>query len=197
MDPYKVLGVSKDADQETIKKAYRELAKKYHPDKYVNNPLASLAEEKLKEINEAYRILTEGGQSSDNAYKSSYNSYSGGSDFSNVRELIRRGQIANAEAILDSTNIRNAEWHYLKGLISLQRGWYDRAVNYINMACRLDPNNQEYRMALNNINQRVNSYRTYGGNMGYGNSDPCDCCFKLWCADSLCECCGGDLFSCL
>ena len=75
MDPYKVLGVSKDADFETIKKAYRELAKKYHPDKYVNNPLASLAEEKLKEINEAYRILTEGGQSSGNTYSNSYNSF--------------------------------------------------------------------------------------------------------------------------
>ena len=40
MDPYEVLGVSRDADEETIKKAYRALVKKYHPDKYVNTPMA-------------------------------------------------------------------------------------------------------------------------------------------------------------
>ena len=57
MDPYKVLGVSPDADEETIKKAYKELVKKYHPDKYVNNPLADLAAEKMKEINQAYDMI--------------------------------------------------------------------------------------------------------------------------------------------
>ena len=53
-DPYSVLGVSPDASDEEIKKAYRELARKYHPDNYQNNPLADLAEEKMKAINEAY-----------------------------------------------------------------------------------------------------------------------------------------------
>ena len=57
MDPYEVLGVSHDADEETIKKAYRELVKKYHPDRYVNNPLADLAAEKMKNINKAYDML--------------------------------------------------------------------------------------------------------------------------------------------
>ena len=53
-DPYSVLGVDQNASDEEIKKAYRELARKYHPDNYQNNPLADLAEEKMKEINEAY-----------------------------------------------------------------------------------------------------------------------------------------------
>ena len=53
-DPYKVLGVAREATDEEIKKAYRELARKYHPDNYVNNPLADLVEEKMKEVNEAY-----------------------------------------------------------------------------------------------------------------------------------------------
>ena len=56
MNPYEVLGVSENADEETIKKAYKELVKKYHPDRYINNPLADLAAEKMKEINKAYDL---------------------------------------------------------------------------------------------------------------------------------------------
>ena len=58
-DPYSVLGVSSNASDQEIKRAYRELARKYHPDNYANNPLADLAEEKMKEINEAYEILSD------------------------------------------------------------------------------------------------------------------------------------------
>ena len=57
MNPYQVLGVSENADEETVKKAYKELVKKYHPDKYVNNPLSDLAAEKMKEINKAYDMI--------------------------------------------------------------------------------------------------------------------------------------------
>ena len=58
-DPYEILGVSKDASDDDVKAAYRELAKKYHPDKYIDNPLADLAAEKMKEINEAYDKMSE------------------------------------------------------------------------------------------------------------------------------------------
>lgn len=196
MDPYKVLGVPRDADQETIKKAYRELAKKYHPDQYVNNPLASLAEEKLKEINKAYDMLT--GQNGGSKTGSTNNgaSYNGTPQFAQVRAYINSGRIAEADAMLDSMGVRNAEWNYLKGLTSLNRGWYDRALSYLNTAVRMDPENAEYRMALNNINSRMNTYRTYGNQGGYSSDSTCDCCTKLWCADCLCECLGGDLISC-
>ena len=56
-DPYKVLGVSPTATDEQVKEAYRALAKKYHPDQYSGSPIADLAGEKMKEINEAYEIL--------------------------------------------------------------------------------------------------------------------------------------------
>ncbi|MBQ9129429.1 MAG: J domain-containing protein, partial [Clostridia bacterium] len=56
-DPYKVLGISRDASDAEVKKAYREMARKYHPDNYVNSPMSDLAEEKMKEINEAYEEI--------------------------------------------------------------------------------------------------------------------------------------------
>ena len=57
MDPYKVLGVTPQTSDDDVKRAYRELARKYHPDNYVNNPLADLAETRMKEINEAYDTI--------------------------------------------------------------------------------------------------------------------------------------------
>ena len=100
IDPYSVLGVKPDASDEEIKRAYRELARKYHPDNYQNNPLADLAEEKMKEINEAYDTITRmrsgGGGSTgyqgQSAYRGSYNQqYSGGTSgslYSQVRQAI-------------------------------------------------------------------------------------------------------------
>ena len=76
MNPYEVLGVSENADEETIKKAYKELVKKYHPDRYINNPLADLAAEKMKEINKAYDIITNKRTATNTGYSTSSRGYS-------------------------------------------------------------------------------------------------------------------------
>lgn len=196
MNPYEVLGVPQGADEETIKKAYKDLVKKYHPDQYANNPLSDLAEEKLKEVNEAYHMLMNQKGRSTSSGSSQYNSYSGNPGFANIRQLIQAGRITEAEQLLDSMTEQTAEWHYLKGIIAIQRGWFDRAVNHLNTAVRMDPQNFEYRNTLAQLNQRVNSYRNVGDMSGYGRNTECDCCTKLICADCCCECMGGDLISC-
>ena len=56
-DPYSVLGVSRDASEEEIKKAYKTLSRKYHPDANINNPNKDQAEEKFKEIQAAYQQI--------------------------------------------------------------------------------------------------------------------------------------------
>lgn len=197
MNPYKVLGVPEGADQETIKKAYHSLVKKYHPDKYADNPLKELAEEKLKEINKAYDMLSGGsGQNNSSGYGSSYShaqSHSG-LQYADVRNLISAGRIDEALNLLETKNKNTAEYNYLKGMIYLRRGWYGEAVRYIDTAAAMDPSNTEYQYARNNLRNRAGGYRSAGGNMG--DADMCNCCSNLICADCLCEMCGGDLISC-
>ena len=155
-DPYSVLGVSPNASDEEVKKAYRELARKHHPDNYQNNPLADLAEEKMKEINEAYETITKqrsggggGGyqQSSGYSQGGSYSS-SGSSDFVQVRQMIQRGDLAGAERLLQEAPQRNGEWYFLVGSIAYRKGWLDDAMRNYSMAVQMEPGNMEYRQAL-------------------------------------------------
>lgn len=201
-DPYKTLGVSRDATDSEIKKAYRELARKYHPDNYTNSPLADLCEEKMKEINEAYDTIQKqraAGQSGNasGGYTAGSSSYSG--EFMQIRQLIRSGHFAEADMILDSVaqSDRNAEWNFLKGCVLTQRGWYFDAQKYYETACYMDPGNAEYRAALNNIRSSAQTYgRGYRTNTGSGDCSACDLCSSLICADCCCECMGHDLIRC-
>ncbi|MBQ7718116.1 MAG: J domain-containing protein [Clostridia bacterium] len=195
MNPYKVLGVPENADAETVKKAYYDLVKKYHPDKYANNPLKDLAEEKLKEVNEAYDMIMNGASSSTSDYNSAY---SGGysAQYIDVRNLINHGMLDDAAALLEQKDKNSAEYFYLMGVIAMKRGWIDRAINYFNIASAKEPNNAEYRNARDNITNRTNAYRNVTMNNGGGGMSPCDCCSSLLCADCCCECMGGDLIPC-
>ena len=164
MNPYEVLGVSENADEETIKKAYKELVKKYHPDRYINNPLADLAAEKMKEINKAYDIITNkrtatntGYSTSSRGYSTSQTHTSGQASFQNVRILITQSRIREALEMLNLLP-KTAEWYYLSGLARMQVGWYDQAISFLQTAVQMEPNNVEYRSTLNNV---MNRNRTY------------------------------------
>lgn len=199
-NPYEVLGLREGASEEEIKRAYKRLVRKYHPDQYVNNPLADLAEEKLKEINEAYNILMNKRNRNNednnnwNYYRYENDSYN---EFNKVRKLIDMGRLREAYDILENSTNRGAEWYFLKGVILLKKGWYEQGYQHVRRAVNLDPNNVEYRNVLNNISFRNEAYRDVGRNMGYGNDTSlCEICQCLICTDCCCECMGGDFITC-
>ena len=198
-DPYKILGVSKNASNEEIKKAYRDLARKYHPDNYVNNPLSNLVEEKMKEINEAYDMIQkERNERSYSGNKSgSGDMYSG--EYVRIRELIRTARLVEAETMLNyiPTKDRNGEWNFLKGCILEKKGWYFDAQKFFEAACYMDPDNEEYQDALNKIKQTANSFGGYRAtNINRSGCSLCQLCTSLLCADCCCECLGGDIIRC-
>lgn len=194
-DPYQVLGVPENATDEQVKNAYRELARKYHPDNYQDNPLSDLAGEKMKEINEAYDQIMNSRKNKNSHYESS----SSGSSFPEIRSLINSGRLEQAQELLDGVAVsdRNAEWYFLNGTVLYRRGWFDQAYTSFATACRMNPNNAEYRNALNNAQRQstsqYNPYRSYGN---AGGCSGCDMCQGLICADCCCECMGGDLIPC-
>jgi curved DNA-binding protein CbpA len=199
-----VLGVANTASDDEVKKAYRELARKYHPDNYVNNPLADLAQEKMKEINEAYDQITkmrQGGASPNSGARAHGNSGGGGyynpgagaTRFAHVRQLIMQGNLDAAESELNAASDHGAEWYFLMGNVYARRGWYDEARRYFQTACQMEPKNMDYRMACQNSGN-TNTY--YNQNRGMGGASPCDMCSGLLCADCCCESMGGDLIPC-
>lgn len=201
MDPYKVLGVTPETSDDDVKRAYRELARKYHPDNYVGNPLADLAETRMKEINEAYDQImdarTKGttgassaGDSRGQKGASSGDNYSqsSGGIYTQIREAINKGNLSLAQELLQRSPTRNAEWHFLMGTVYFRKGWYDEARSAYMKACALDPNNAEYRNALNMINMGAG----YGGYRPMASMSMCDCCTTVLCMNCCCNSiCGG------
>lgn len=196
-NPYEVLGIQPNATDEQVKAAYRELAKKYHPDNYGDNPLSDLAEEKMQEINEAYdaiiRMRRQGGSAG------GQNSGGTSSRYADIRNLIRTGRTIDAEALLDGipNPSRDAEWYFLKGSVLYKKGWLDEAYSHFSTATRMDPTNIEYRQAFDRLDRarRTGGYHTTPG-MNTGGCSACDVCNGLICADCCCECMGGDLIRC-
>ena len=179
-DPYQILNIPPTATDEEVKRAYRDLARKYHPDNYHDNPLADLAQEKMKEINEAYDQIQKQRKASSAAsqsysygyadpgrsYGGSYygnNSY-GASRLQQVRAAVNRGDISLAERLLSSVSEHDAEWNFLMGVVCSRRGWMDEAKRYLETAVQMEPGNPEYRSALASLTgsgYRPDGFRTF------------------------------------
>ena len=208
-DPYIVLGVSKNATDDEIKTAYRNLARKFHPDNYADdNPLKELANEKMQEINSAYDEIQRMRQAGGRSYTGGstyYESYGGeGSttaNYADIRRLINSRRFNEAARHLGQIPIsdRTGEWHYLNSILLMKQGCINDAM--LEVACNMEPGNMEYQKAKEMFNHGASAYgSTYYGGRDYRRTrevDACDCCANLICMDCLCECLGADLIPCL
>lgn len=211
LDPYSVLGVPRNASDEEIKKAYRRLSRKYHPDANINNPNKDQAEEKFKEVQQAYEQIMrerEYGTGSQNA--GGYGGFGGFGgqqrstyeDEESVRRraaanFIRSGHYQEAMNVLGSLSQKNGEWYYLSSMANMGLGNNVRALEQIREAVRLEPGNQEYRMLLSRMEGGGTWYQTQQGPFGGMPSGGDDMCVKLCLANAACNlCCPGSFMCC-
>lgn len=207
LDPYSILGVSRDASDEEIKKAYRRLSRKYHPDANINNPNKAQAEEKFKEVQQAYDQIMKEREYGSGA--GSYGSYGGAQSSSTYQdeESLRRQAAANyiqsghyqeALNVLSSLMQRNGQWYYLSAMANMGIGNNVKALNDIREAVRLEPNNSQYRMLLQRMEGGGTWYQEMQSPFGGMPSEGGDFCMKLCLANIACNlCCPGGGFFCI
>ena len=211
-DPYKVLGVSPDASDEEIKRAYRRLAKKYHPDL---NPGDQEAARRMQEVNTAYEQIKnpdKAGPQGQNPYGNGYGSYydpfggayqqtrsssqSGDQYQQAAYNYIRFRRYQEALNALSNSTERNARWYYLSALANNGLGNQVTALEHIRRAVSMEPDNQEYLWALNQIEHGGSAYRQQAGNFqGFTmGGDPCTNLCLCYLMNLFC--CGGRGFFC-
>lgn len=208
-NPYEVLGVSPNATDDEVKKAYRELSRKYHPDSYANNPLAELAEEKFKEVQQAYDQIMKQRQNG-GSYRGYTGGFGGGSQSYNTggdeqtnmqlqaaRNYINARRFREALNVLAGIQNRTAMWYYYSSVANMGIGNNIVAVDHANQAAQMEPNNMEYVNYANQLQFRGQRYQTTGYGYGRNTYSTGNLCCDLWCADTLCECMGGDLCACM
>ena len=213
MDPYKVLGVSYNASEEEIKKAYRNLSRKYHPDANVGNPNQKEYEEKFKEVQQAYNMLMDqkqGKGQAQQAYGDDFWGF-GGQGFGGQRAGYQQGETKDEQYmrsaanylqngyyreglnVLEQVQDRNGQWYYYSAFANYKVGNNAIAIDHARTACALEPDNYYYANLLNQLQGGETRYQQrssqYGGNPSMAGSNYCGQICGTCLVMNLC--CGG------
>ena len=218
MDPYQVLGVTRGASDEEIKKAYRKLSRQYHPDANINNPNKAYAEEKFKQVQQAYdQIMKEkqgggtgyqsyygGGQQSNQNYYNSWQQYYqnayGGSSYGNYQQespkmqaaanYIRNRYYKEALNVLNEMgeSERNGRWYYYSALANEGVGNKATALEHIRRAVALEPSNLSYRQTQEQMENGGTWYTSRSSNYDRPHFAG-NWCIRLLILNILCNCC--------
>lgn len=212
-DPYGVLGVQKNASDEEIKKAYRSLSRKYHPDANIDNPDKDQAEAHFKEVQQAYRQIMQEReyQTSDDSFENfgSFGSFgnfrgfdgqyrqAGSGSSENEEDLhmkaasnfINSGHYREALNLLNEIRDHNARWYYFSALANSGLGNNVLSLQHAREALRIEPDNFQYQLLVNRLESGGSWYRQRQGSyqttfMGGG-----DWCMKLCLANIACNLC--------
>ena len=203
-DPYQVLGVPRNASDDEIKKAYRALSRKYHPDANVNNPNKEQAEEKFKQVQQAYdQIMKEKQQGG--GYGGGY-SQNGGYSYGNNRSYQRAGDSVQMQAAAnyivnhcyaEALNVlngipfaeRSARWYYYSAMANQGAGNNIVAREHATRAVEMEPSNLEYRQFKQHLDNGGAWYSSMGSSYERPYASAGNWCLSMLLLNTICNCC--------
>ncbi len=196
-----LLGLSEGATEEEIKEAYARLRAKYLEDRFKDGEEGNEAARMLTKLDTAYNELM-------SELAEDQTAAEGGTSFDRVEELIRSGDIQEAQRVLDSFNERSARWHYLQSVVFYKKNWMNESKKQLEIAMQLEPDNDKYKEAYRKLSDRIKgaAQQPQGENRGVyegqtmqsadqdqmgGNfcSWCIQCCAINMCVNMLCNCC--------
>ena len=209
-NPFVILGVDKNATQSEILEAYKQKRAYYQAHVFDEGESGAQAASMLNQLDDAYQ------QAMEMAIESATVTGEGESAYEQVKQAIRSKDIETAQKLLDDMSYRGAEWHYYQSVVFYEKNWLNDTKKQLEIALQMDPQNEKYQHALDNLKKKIDGSRPYDkeGAQGVYNVDStqtdrtytqrdgavadgiCSACQALWCADCCCECMGGDLIRC-
>lgn len=209
-NPFVILGVDKNATQSEILEAYKQKRAYYQAHVFDEGESGAQAASMLNQLDDAYQ------QAMEMAVESATVTGEGESAYEQVKQAIRSKDIETAQKLLDDMSYRGAEWHYYQSVVFYEKNWLNDTKKQLEIALQMNPQNEKYQHALDNLKKKIDGSRPYDkeGAQGVYNADStqtdrtytqrdgavadgiCSACQALWCADCCCECMGGDLIRC-
>lgn len=209
-NPFVILGVDKNATQSEILEAYKQKRAYYQAHVFDEGESGAQAASMLNQLDDAYQ------QAMEMAVESATVTGEGESAYEQVKQAIRSKDIETAQKLLDDMSYRGAEWHYYQSVVFYEKNWLNDTKKQLEIALQMEPQNEKYQRALDNLKKKIDGSRPYDkeGSQGVYNADStqtdrtytqrdgavadglCTACQALWCADCCCECMGGDLIRC-